>query len=311
VSFFQHPQAIVETTDVGEGTKIWAFAHVLSGAQIGKDCSIGDHTFIEGEVLIGDKVTIKCGVQLWKGTCLEDEVFVGPNVTFASQSPHPPSPTTIKLGAAIGANATLRAGLTIGQHAVVEAGAVVTRNVPPYAVVAGNPAQILRYASKHPSRESASPAAARSTHANASAAVSVSGVFVDQAPVIEDLRGFLTFREEGNGLPFCPKRCFAVYGVPSPQVRGEHAHRACQQFLVVLKGTMTCVVDDSHVRQEIALASPGTGLYVPPMVWATQYKFSSAAVLLVLASHLYDPDDYIRNYDEFVQSRRAWESGLA
>ena len=130
---------MVESRSVGPGTRIWAFTHILPGAVIGADCNLCDHTFIENDVRIGDRVTLKGCTQVWDGITLEDDVFVGPSVTFA---PH--GRTLVKRGASIGANATIVAGLMIGEKAMVGAGAVVTRDVPPHAVVAGVPARPLR-----------------------------------------------------------------------------------------------------------------------------------------------------------------------
>ena len=146
--FFQHPQALVESSRIGAGTRIWAFAHVLPGAAIGRDCNVCDHVFIENDVVIGDRVTIKCGVQLWDGIRIEDDVFIGPNATFTND-PHPRSkqhlasypPTHVRRGASIGANATIVCGITLGEYAFVGAGAVVTRDVPDYALVIGVPAR--------------------------------------------------------------------------------------------------------------------------------------------------------------------------
>lgn len=150
--FFQHPNALVESARIGKGTRIWAFAHVLPGAVIGEDCNVCDHVFIENDVVLGDRVTIKCGVQLWDGIRLEDDVFVGPNATFTND-PFPRSrrylarypETRVGRGASIGANATLLPGIIIGAHAMIGAGAVVTRSVPAGAVVVGTPARIVRY----------------------------------------------------------------------------------------------------------------------------------------------------------------------
>ncbi len=151
VSPFIHEKAICESLNVGTGTRIWAFAHVLPGAQIGDDCNICDGVFIENDVVVGDRVTIKCGVQLWDGVRLEDDVFIGPNATFTND-PFPRSMihladypvTRVCSGASIGANATILPGLTIGEDAMIGAGAVVTRDVPPRALVVGNPARIVR-----------------------------------------------------------------------------------------------------------------------------------------------------------------------
>lgn len=144
-----HPQALVETRAIGVGTRVWAFAHVMEDASIGRDCNVGDHAFIESGVRIGDRVTIKNGVSIWKGVTLENDVFVGPNAAFTNDR-FPVSrcncfelePTVVKRGAAIGANATLVCGVTVGEYAMVGAGSVVTRNVPDHALVYGNPSKV-------------------------------------------------------------------------------------------------------------------------------------------------------------------------
>jgi acetyltransferase-like isoleucine patch superfamily enzyme len=147
---FVHPQALCESRDVGEGTRIWAFAHVMAGARIGKECNICAHTFVEDGAVIGDGVTVKNGISIWTGVVVEDHVFLGPNVAFTNdltpraefkKGPDEFASTLVKRGASIGANATLLCGLTIGEYAFVGAGSVVTRSVVPYAVVVGNPAR--------------------------------------------------------------------------------------------------------------------------------------------------------------------------
>ena len=150
--FFAHPDSRVETECIGSGTRIWAFAHVLPGARVGADCNICDHTFIEGGAVVGDRVTLKCGVQLWDGVTLEDDVFVGPNATFTNdlfprsrKQPKQYVRTLVQQGASIGANATILCGVTVGPRAMVGAGAVVTRDVPPLAIVVGNPAAVTGY----------------------------------------------------------------------------------------------------------------------------------------------------------------------
>jgi len=150
MKYFKHDQALVESENIGEGTRVWAFSHVLPGAVIGTECNICDHVFIENDVVIGNRVTIKCGVQIWDGLRIEDDVMVGPNATFTndlfprSKQPFELKKTYIKKGASIGANATVLAGVEIGTGAMVGAGSVVTKNVPPHAVVVGNPARIIR-----------------------------------------------------------------------------------------------------------------------------------------------------------------------
>ncbi|HUQ81191.1 MAG TPA: DapH/DapD/GlmU-related protein, partial [Gemmatimonadaceae bacterium] len=126
--YFAHPQSLVESPNIGEGTRVWAFAHILPGAKVGRDCNICDHVFIENDVVVGDRVTVKCGVQLWDGVALEDDVFVGPNATFTNdlfprsrQRPEQFARPTVRAGASIGANATLLPGIEIGQGAMVGA----------------------------------------------------------------------------------------------------------------------------------------------------------------------------------------------
>lgn len=151
INFIKHQTAIVESNNIGEGTRIWAFVHILSGAQIGSDCNICDHVFIENDVIIGNRVTIKCGVQIWDGIRIEDDVFIGPNATFTNDKfprskkyPDEFLTTTIREGASIGANATILPGITIGENAMVGAGAVVVKDVPAKTLVVGNPARAMR-----------------------------------------------------------------------------------------------------------------------------------------------------------------------
>ncbi|MEY3110033.1 MAG: dTDP-3-amino-3,6-dideoxy-D-galactose N-acetyltransferase and dTDP-6-deoxy-D-hex-4-ulose isomerase [Verrucomicrobiota bacterium] len=147
---FIHPSSDVQSKQIGEGTRIWQYVVILPGAVIGRDGNICSHCFIENKVIVGDRVTVKCGVQLWDGVTLEDDVFVGSNATFTNDM-KPRSrnaaaqlmPTLVKKGATIGANATILPGLTIGEGAMVGAGAVVTKDVPPGCTVVGNPARIV------------------------------------------------------------------------------------------------------------------------------------------------------------------------
>lgn len=147
-----HPLSDVSTSKIGKGTKIWQFSVVLPGAQIGEDCNLCAHTFVENDVVLGDRVTVKSGVYLWDGIVLEDDVFIGPCVAFTNdkfprskQYPESFSRIKIQKGASIGANSTILPGVTIGENAMVGAGSVVTKDVPARAIVVGNPAKIIRY----------------------------------------------------------------------------------------------------------------------------------------------------------------------
>ncbi|TBV08266.1 acyltransferase [Phytopseudomonas dryadis] len=147
-----HPLADVKSQDIGEGTRVWQFCVIFAHAKIGKNCNLCAHTLVESDVVIGDNVTVKSGVYIWDGTRIEDNVFLGPNATLTNdlmprskEYPESFSGITLKEGASIGANATILPGITVGVKAMVGAGSVVTKDVPDYAVVIGNPATIIRY----------------------------------------------------------------------------------------------------------------------------------------------------------------------
>lgn len=305
-----HSHGIVEPgATIGEGTNVWAFAHVLSGARVGQDCNICDHVFIENDVLIGDRVTLKCGVQIWDGITIGDDVFIGPNATFANdkfprskQHLENVARTTIRHGASIGAGAVILPGITISEYAMIGAGAVVTKNVPAHAIVVGNPARVVGYtnAADIQSQDSQKNVITAPTFSKDGAFSRVAGVRLYKFPLIKDIRGSLSVGEFQKEIPFGAERYFLVFGVPSKELRGEHAHHVCHQFLICVNGSCSVVADDGKVRQEFVLDSPDRGIYLPPRTWGVQYKYSSDAVLLVFASHAYDADDYIRDYAEFL-----------
>lgn len=312
MTFFVHDQALCESAAVGDGTRIWAFAHVLPDAQIGADCNICDHVFVENNVVIGDRVTVKCGVQLWDGVRLSDDVFVGPNATFTNdmfprsrEYPRDFLQTSVGEGASIGGGAVLLPGLRIGRRAMVGAGAVVTRDVPPNAIVVGNPARIVGYVDTHPS------APVLAAEGDDLVQSDVRGARLHRLRKATDLRGSLVAANFASDLPFVPKRTFVVFDVPTRDVRGEHAHKVCEQFLVCLRGSVAAVVDDGKRRQEFALNSPDVGLYMSAMTWGTQYRYSADALLFVFASEEYDAADYIRDYDAFLAELRKVDGAEA
>jgi acetyltransferase-like isoleucine patch superfamily enzyme len=145
--YFKHPLALVESREIGRGTRVWPWAHVMEGARVGADCNIGEHCFVERGAVLGDRVTVKNGVAVWDGVTVEDDVFIGPYAVLTndkrprSRAPgFRPESTLLARGCSIGANATVLCGITVGRWAMVAAGAVVTRNVADHTLVAGNPA---------------------------------------------------------------------------------------------------------------------------------------------------------------------------
>ena len=143
-----HSHALVESSDIGTNTRIWAFAHVMKGARIGSECNVGDHAFIESGVVLGNNVTVKNGVSIWTNVTIEDNVFLGPNCVFTNdpnpraylkKGPEALEATLLKSNATVGANATLLCGITIGRYAFIGAGTVVLRSVPDFALIVGNP----------------------------------------------------------------------------------------------------------------------------------------------------------------------------
>jgi acetyltransferase-like isoleucine patch superfamily enzyme/dTDP-4-dehydrorhamnose 3,5-epimerase-like enzyme len=307
MKIFVHPNALCESTHIGSRTRIWAFAHILPEARIGEDCNICDNVFIENDVVIGDRVTIKNGVQIWDGIEVGDDVFIGPNATFTNdrfprskQYPEAFDRTLVQQGASIGANATILPGLTIGQQAMIGAGAVVTQSVPSNAIVVGNPARIIGYVEAGGADAIETTGAQNVEDERDTWEIGVKGVMLYALPYIKDIRGDLSVGEFERQVPFKPMRYFIVHNVPNEKTRGQHAHRKCDQFLVCIRGRCSVVADDGINRREILLDRPSLGLYMPSMTWGVQYKFSSDAMLLVLASDYYDPEDYIRNYEDFI-----------
>jgi UDP-2-acetamido-3-amino-2,3-dideoxy-glucuronate N-acetyltransferase len=301
--------ADVQCENVGAGTTIWQYVVILNGAKIGKNVNICAHCFIENDVIIADRVTVKSGVYIWDGVRVDDDVFIGPNVTFTNDKfprsknfQSKPMITHLEAGASIGGGAVLLPGITIGRGAMVGAGSVVTRSVPPYAIVCGSPARITGYI-KNASQGYIVDSSSVTPNPIADQPpmkVGVGLVTLHSMKLAQDIRGCLSVGEFPDDIPFLPKRYFLVFNVPNEKTRGEHAHRLCHQFLICVKGSCAVVVDDGESRCELLLDSPNKGIHLPPMTWGIQYKYSNDAVILVFASHKYDADDYIRSYSEFL-----------
>lgn len=304
-----HDTADVQTSSIGAGTTVWQYVVILPGARIGADSNICAHCFIENDVIVGDRVTIKSGVQLWDGVRIGNDAFIGPNVTFTNDQfprskvyPENFLVTTVESGASIGAGAVLLPGIRIGQGAMVGAGAVVTKSVPPYAIVIGSPARIVGYVDSRVTHgaEKYNQTQLPDKFDGKVLKVGVGEVTLHRLSCFQDIRGDLSVGEFKDDLPFEPKRFFLIFNVPSKETRGEHAHHVCKQFLICVRGSCSVVVDNGFVRREIQLDRPDRGIYLPPLTWGIQYKYSDNAVLLVFASESYDADDYIRTYQEFL-----------
>jgi acetyltransferase-like isoleucine patch superfamily enzyme len=295
-----HPSAVCETDRIGAGSSIQAFAYLAAGVQIGTACSVGSHARIGPGAFLGDRVRVESGARIADSVRLESDVSVGPNATVgyepANRVPSTQPATVVRQGASIGANATIVAGLIIGAYSRLAPGVVVNRSVPDHAVVSGNPAQIVGYSPTVDMPDIQQGAGQLSK----TRATSVRGVKLYHMREVEDMRGNLSVAELGREVPFEVKRYFLVYGVPNMEVRGEHAHLECHQFLIAVKGSLHVVADDGQQREEFVLDRPSLGLHLPPMTWGTQYRYSSDAVLLVLASHHYDAADYVRDHDRFL-----------
>jgi len=203
-------------------------------------------------------------------------------------------------GARIGERCTIDSHVHIGsdvrlaESVTVQAGAVIDHDVPAFAIVAGNPARITGYVGAGPVAATVSPGPKHGP-------CHVRGVEWLAVSTITDMRGRLAVAESGAGLPFEPKRYFVVHDVPSREARGEHAHRTLHQVLTCVRGECSIIVDDGTRRERLLLDTPGAAVHIHPLVWAAQFGFSDDAVLLVLGSDVYDPEDYIRDYDEFLR----------
>jgi hypothetical protein len=233
------------------------------------------------------------------GTTILDGVTFGSRVVLAGAD------IVLRENVRLDAACVIGEGVTVGQGAWVKAGAVVLRSVPPNAIVEGNPAYVIGYVNRTDTSQRPDPrlVAPQSYDglprpARIPLDVGASSLFLMRR--VTDTRGALTVGELPDELPFSPARYFAVFDVPSVELRGEHAHRQCEQFLVCLHGSCRILLDDGVNRCEVSLDRPDIGVHMPAMIWGTQYRYSPDAVLLVFASRRYEADDYLRTYDAFL-----------
>lgn len=263
--------------------------------------SASDETKIAPSAIIGE------GVILCPNLCLEENTTIGAGSVFSKASD---KATVVRRDAHIGAGTVIGSGIEIGQGAKIHPGSVVLMNVPANSIVEGNPARIVGYTSSIPGDVPA-PASFALTdtdeadrHEVSVIPLGVGGAALYHMPRISDMRGNLTVGEFPSAFPFSPVRYFINFGVTSEKLRGEHAHRACHQILISAHGSCHALLDDGTSRREVILDRPDVALYMPPMVWGTQYKYSPDSALLVFASHPYHSDDYVRTYDEFISEVR-------
>jgi UDP-2-acetamido-3-amino-2,3-dideoxy-glucuronate N-acetyltransferase len=274
-------------------------SQLLGAAQtsVAPDATIEPSAHRGSDLVVGSGSRVAAGVYLGNGARLGARVVIGGNATLADCS-NQENGITIGDDVVIGAGATIEAGVKVAAKAHVQPGAVVTRPVPPGAIVGGNPASIVGYVGALANAPLSALLRPSSQPVETSP---VRGVTVHRFPVIPDMRGSLTVGEFEKEIPFSPKRYFMVFGVPSREVRGEHAHLECHQFLICVRGSCAVVADDGTRRMEIGLDAPNKGVYLPPMTWGVQYKYTADAMLLVFASHHYDSADYVRDYGDFLR----------
>ena len=268
---------------------------------IGLYCSIAPSAQISATALIGSNSFVGSNVAIEDGVVIEAHVVVQGSEGLASAA-SAQARTRICAGAVLHAGSVIRPGVTVGAGSVVEAGSIVFESVPDHATVAGNPASLKS------SYEAIAPG---TTGETSTCPTMVSGVRLYQMPLISDLRGHLTVGEFDRTIPFPVKRYFMIFGVPSRETRGEHAHRRCIEFLTCVRGSCSVIADDGKSRHEFTLDRPNVGLLLPPMVWRVHHKYSPDASLVVFASEHYDPADYIRSYDAFIAERALHENALS
>jgi UDP-2-acetamido-3-amino-2,3-dideoxy-glucuronate N-acetyltransferase len=259
-------------------------SQISSSAVISADSVVGPLAIVEEDVVLEKNVVLGPGCFVGRGTVIHE-------------------------GAVVCANAVLAGGIIVGERAQIRLGAVVIGSVPPHAIVEGNPAHIVGY--EHTLQSPTPKTRVAGDGPFEVRSLSVDRVTLHQFPLIKDLRGDLSFGEFEKNIPFRPKRFFLVFGVPNSEIRGEHAHKNCHQFLICVKGSCSVVADDTMNREEVLLDQPNIGIYLPPMIWGIQYRYTPETVLLVFTSDYYDAADYIRDYREFVRARKEFTTWRA
>lgn len=293
---------------MGHNASGHASVYLGPNVRLGHNVEIGPLAYIDGNVSIGDGARVMGGVflrgdlEIGPGCCIEPRVAI----TLAAGA-FADGRIVLEEGVHLGAGSVLAPGVRIRRGARIAAGTVVNQDVPPYAIVSGNPAAIRGYVESD-TRGPVSPARRFADGATAVQGCSVAGVTIHYLPRSQDMRGALSVGEFPKDIPFEPKRYFVVFDVPTAKTRGEHAHIACKEFLICVRGSLSVIVDDGTNSEEIVLDHPSLGLYIPPNIWALQHQFSRDAVLLVFCSDIYESDDYIRSYANFLAARS--DSGL-
>jgi UDP-2-acetamido-3-amino-2,3-dideoxy-glucuronate N-acetyltransferase len=230
---------------------------------------------------------------------LEKDIRLGKNIIFDGPD------IIVRKGARIDSGAVICNDVEIGQGAWVKAGSVVFSSIPANAICHGNPAVVIGYQDRQTPISDDLLSTVDFTgqsikEGNRHINLNVGNAKLQLLKKVVDPRGNLTVGEVPSDIPFQPKRYFVISQVPSKELRGEHAHRICHQFLICLSGSCRVLLDDGTNRFQVNLDRPELGLYMPPMIWGTQYSYSSDAILLVFASHHYDSGDYINNYADFI-----------
>jgi dTDP-4-dehydrorhamnose 3,5-epimerase-like enzyme len=204
----------------------------------------------------------------------------------------------------IDSGSIIASNVTIGEGAWLRAGTVALDDLYPYGIYEGNPSSLIGFRNKNCSKKKA-PVYDRFSfelETQNNLELPVKGCLLTRLPTFIDPRGQLTVGELNSQLPFIPKRFFFVYNVPFQELRGDHAHIECHQFIVCIRGSVKVLLDDGCSSCQVFLDNPSIGLYMPPMTWGSQFNFTESATIVVFASHHYDSQDYIRSYADFISS---------